>query len=249
MLTQFRDRKEAGKLLAAELAAYANKQDVIVLALPRGGVPVGFEIAQALHVPLDVIVVRKLGVPGQEELAMGAIATGGICILNKDVVQFLNIPDEVIDEITAQELQELERREHLFRGERPAYDVGGRTVILVDDGIATGATMHAAVAAIKQRQPTRIIIAVPTAAPSTCDEFAAEVDELVCVIRPEPFIAVGYWYRQFSQTSDEEVRSLLERANQGTSTIPRRPQNTPTTWNREKKTSKDTSQAEHMNTV
>ncbi len=249
MLTQFRDRKEAGKLLAAQLAAYANQQDVIVLALPRGGVPVGFEIAQALHVPLDVIVVRKLGVPGQEELAMGAIATGGICILNKDVVQFLNIPDEVIDEITAQELQELERREHLYRGERPAYDVGGRTVILVDDGIATGATMHAAVAAIKQRQPTRIIIAVPTAAPSTCDEFAAEVDELVCVIRPEPFIAVGYWYRQFSQTSDEEVRSLLERANQGTSTIPRRPQNTPTTWNREKKTSKDTSQAEHMNTV
>jgi len=180
---------------------------------------------------------------------MEAIATGGICILNKDVVQFLNIPDEVIDDITAQELQELERREHLYRGERPAYDVGGRTVILVDDGIATGATMHAAVAAIKQRQPTRIIIAVPTAAPSTCDEFAAEVDELVCVIRPEPFIAVGYWYRQFSQTSDEEVRSLLERANQGTSTIPRRPQNTPTTWNREKKTSKDTSQAEHMNTV
>src|SRR6266581_1161178 len=214
MLTQFHDRKEAGNLLAAQLAAYANQQDVIVLALPRGGVPVGFEIAQALHVPLDVIVVRKLGVPGQEELAMGAIATGGICILNKDVVQFLNIPDEVIDEITAQELQELERREHLFRG-----------------------------------QPPRIIIAVPTAAPSTCDEFAAEVDELVCVIRPEPFIAVGYWYRQFSQTSDEEVRSLLERANQGTSTIPRRPQNTPTTWNREKKTSKDTSQAEHMNTV
>jgi len=249
MLTQFRDRKEAGKLLAAELAAYANKQDVIVLALPRGGVPVGFEIAQALHVPLDVIVVRKLGVPGQEELAMGAIATGGIRILNRDVVQFLNIPDEVIDEITAQELQELERRERLYRGERPAYDISGRTVILVDDGIATGATMHAAVAAIKQRQPTRIIIAVPTAAPSTCDEFAAEVDELVCVIRPEPFIAVGYWYRQFSQTSDEEVRSLLERANQGTSTIPRRPQNTPTTWNREKKTSKDTSQAEHMNTV
>ena len=246
MLTQFRDRKEAGNLLAAKLTAYANQQDVIVLALPRGGVPVGFEIAQALHVPLDVIVVRKLGVPGQEELAMGAIATGGICILNKDVVQFLNIPDEVIDEITAQELQELERREHLFRGERPAYDVCGRTVILVDDGIATGATMHAAVAAIKQRQPTRIIIAVPTAAPSTCDEFAAEVDELVCVIRPEPFIAVGYWYRQFSQTSDEEVRSLLEQANQRTSAIPR---NTPTNWNRKKKTSKDTSQAEHLNTV
>ncbi len=180
MLTQFRDRTEAGKLLAAQLAAYANQQDLIVLALPRGGVPVGFEIAQALHAPLDVIVVRKLGVPGQEELAMGAIATGGIRILNKDVVQFLNIPDEVIDEITVQELQELERREHSYRGERPAYVISGRTVILVDDGIATGATMHAAVAAIKQRQPTRIIIAVPTAAPSTCDEFAAEVDELVC---------------------------------------------------------------------
>ncbi len=246
MLTQFRDRKEAGKLLAAQLAAYANQQDLIVLALPRGGVPVGFEIAQALHAPLDVIVVRKLGVPGQEELAMGAIATSGIRILNKDVVQFLNIPDEVVDHVTAQELKELERRERLYRGERPAYDVGGRTIILVDDGIATGATMHAAVAAIKQRQPTCIIIAVPTAAPSTCDEFAMEVDELVCVIRPEPFIAVGYWYRQFSQTSDEEVHHLLEQANQRTSTIPR---NTPTTWNRKKKTSKDTSQAEHLNTV
>jgi len=246
MLTQFRDRKEAGKLLAAQLAAYANQQDLIVLALPRGGVPVGFEIALALHAPLDVIVVRKLGVPGQEELAMGAIATSGIRILNKDVVQFLNIPDEVVDHVTAQELKELERRERLYRGERPAYDVGGRTIILVDDGIATGATMHAAVAAIKQRQPTCIIIAVPTAAPSTCDEFAMEVDELVCVIRPEPFIAVGYWYRQFSQTSDEEVHHLLEQANQRTSTIPR---NTPTTWNRKKKTSKDTSQAEHLNTV
>ncbi len=246
MSTQFHDRKEAGNLLAAKLTAYANQQDVIVLALPRGGVPVGFEIAQALHVPLDVIVVRKLGVPGQEELAMGAIATGGIRILNKDVVQFLNIPDEVIDNVTAHELQELERREHRYRGERPAYDISGRTIILVDDGIATGATMHAAVAAIKQRQPTCIIIAVPTAAPSTCDEFAMEVDELVCVIRPEPFIAVGYWYRQFSQTSDEEVHHLLEQANQRTSTIPR---NTPTTWNRKKKTSKDTSQAEHLNTV
>jgi putative phosphoribosyl transferase len=249
MLTQFHDRKEAGKLLAAQLIAYANKQDVIVLALPRGGVPVGFEIAQALHVPLDVIVVRKLGVPGQEELAMGAIATGGIRIMNKDVVQFLDISDEVIDGITVQELQELERREHLYRGERPAYDISGRTVILVDDGVATGATMHAAVAAIKQRQPSRVIIAVPTAAPSTCDEFATEVDELVCIIRPEPFIAVGYWYRQFSQTSDEEVRGLLEQANQWTSTIPQRSQNTPATWNHKKNTGKNTSQAEHMNTI
>jgi putative phosphoribosyl transferase len=245
MLTQFRDRKEAGKFLAAQLAAYANQQDVIVLALPRGGVPVGFEIAQALYAPLDVIVVRKLGVPGQEELAMGAIATGGIRMLNNDVVQFLDIPDEVIDNITAHELQELERRERLYRGERPAYGVIGRTVILVDDGIATGATMHAAVAAIKQRQPTRIIIAIPVAAPSTCDEFAVEVDELVCVIRPEPFIAVSYWYRQFSQTSDEEVRDLLERANQGTLTILRRPQNTPATWKHKEKACKNTSQAVH----
>ena len=229
MLIQFDDRKEAGKLLATKLTANANKQDVIVLALPRGGVPVGFEIAQELHVPLDVIVVRKLGVPGQEELAMGAIATGGVRILNKDVVQFLNIPNELIDKIAANEQQELERRELLYRGDRPAYDISGRMVILVDDGIATGATMHAAVAAIKQRKPSRIIIAVPTAAPSTCDEFALEVDELVCIIRPEPFISVSYWYKQFSQTSDAEVRRLLERANHVTLTIPSRPQNTQTT--------------------
>ncbi len=244
MLAQFHDRKEAGKLLAAKLTVYANKQDVIVLALPRGGVPVGFEIAQALHVPLDVIVVRKLGVPGQEELALGAIATGGVRILNNDVVQFLNIHNELIDKIATHEQHELERRERLYRGDRPAYDIGGRTVILVDDGIATGATMHAAIEAIKQRQPSRIIIAVPTAAPSTCDEFAVEVDELVCMIQPEPFIAVSYWYRQFSQTSDDEVRRLLERANHGTSTMPSRQQNKPTTWNEEKKSGKDTSKTE-----
>ncbi len=212
-ITQFRDRTEAGKLLAAQLTAYANRQDVIVLGLPRGGVPVAFEVAKELHAPLDVMVVRKLGVPGQEELAMGAIATGGVRVLNYDVVQFLDIPEDVINKVAAQEQQELERRERLYRGDRPAYEVHGRTVVLVDDGIATGATMRAAVAALKQRQPARIVIAVPTAAPSTCDEFAAEVDELVCVIRPDPFIAVGYWYRHFSQTSDEEVRSLLEQAN------------------------------------
>src|SRR6266699_3906897 len=224
MTTQFRDRTEAGKLLATQLTTYANLQDVLVLALPRGGVPVAFEVARELHAPLDVMVVRKLGVPRQEELAMGAIATGGVRILNLDVVQFLDIPDELINTIAAREQAELERRERLYRGDRPAYDVHGRTVILVDDGIATGATMHAAVAALKQRQPTRIIIAVPTAAPLTCAEFEAEVDELVCVIRPDPFIAVGYWYSQFSQTSDEEVRSLHEQTNQETSTIPR---NTP----------------------
>jgi putative phosphoribosyl transferase len=224
MFTPFRDRTEAGKLLAKLLTAYTNQRDVLVLALPRGGVPVAFEIARALHAPLDVIVVRKLGVPGQEELALGAIATGGVRILNKDVVQFLDIPDEMIDFIAANEQQELERRERLYRGDRPVYAVRGRKVIIVDDGIATGATMHAAVAAIKERRPSRIIIAVPTAAPSTCDEFAAEVDELACVIRPEPFIAVGYWFRQFSQTTDEEVRNLLEQANHGFPATQRNPQ-------------------------
>jgi putative phosphoribosyl transferase len=249
MLTQFHDRTEAGKLLAAQLTAYANSRDVIVLALPRGGVPVAFEVASALHAPLDVIVVRKLGVPGQEELAMGAIATGGVRILNNDVVQFLDIPDEVINKIAAQEQQELERRERLYRGDRPAYDVHGRTVILVDDGIATGATMHAAVAALKQRQPTRIIIAVPTAAPSICDEFAAEVDELVCVIRPEPFIAVGYWYRQFSQTSDEEVRSLLEQANLSLPAIQQKPKRTPGTGTSQKKRARVTTPVKQMKAV
>src|SRR5574340_90957 len=215
MIVQFRDRREAGKLLATKLTAFANQHDVLILALPRGGVPVAFEIAKALHAPLDVMVVRKLGVPGQEELAMGAIATGGVRILNDDVLQFLNIPDELIDKIATYEQHELERRERLFRGERFPHRIPGRTVILVDDGIATGATMHAAVAALKQLGPARIIIAVPTAAPSTCDEFANEVDEIVCLIRPEPFIAVGYWYRHFLQTSDEEVRSLLDQANHG----------------------------------
>jgi putative phosphoribosyl transferase len=227
MFTQFRDRTEAGKLLAKQLTGYTNQHDVLVLALPRGGVPVAFEVARVLYAQLDVIVVRKLGVPGQEELAMGAIATGGVRILNNDVVQFLGIPYELIDKMAANEQLELERRERLFRGDRAAYDVRGRTVILVDDGIATGATMHAAVAALKQQQPARIIIAVPTAAPSTCDEFADEVDELVCVIRPEPFIAVGYWYKQFSQTSDEEVRSLLEQANHELPTAQRKPQKAP----------------------
>lgn len=210
MTQQFRDRTEAGQQLAAKLTAYVNRPDVLVLALPRGGVPVAFEVARALHAPLDVLVVRKLGVPGQEELAMGAIATGGVRILNNDVVELLGIPDEVINRVAAQEQQEVERREHLSRGDRPTYDVHGRTIILVDDGIATGATMRAAVAALKQQQPARLIIAVPVAAASTCDAFAAEVDELVCVIRPAIFYAVGFWYENFSQTTDEEVRDLLE---------------------------------------
>lgn len=211
---QFRDRSEAGRLLATKLATYSNRPDVLVLALPRGGVTVAFEVARALHAPLDVVAVRKLGVPERKELAMGAIASGGVRILNKDIVQFLNIPEAVIDKVAAHEQQVLQRREHLYRGGRPASTIRGRTVILVDDGIATGATMHAAVAAVKQQQPARIIIAVPTAAPSTCEEFAAEVDEVVSVIRPEPFYAVGLWYENFAQTTDTDVRNLLAQARQ-----------------------------------
>jgi putative phosphoribosyl transferase len=194
----------------------------VVLALPRGGVPVAFEIARALHAPLDVIIVRKLGVPGQKELALGAIASGGVRVLNDDVVQMLAIPDEVINEIAVHEQHEVERRERLYRADRPAIDVHGRTVILVDDGIATGATMRAAVTALRQLQPAHIIIAVPAAASSTCDEFAAEVDELVCVIRPEAFFAVGFWYKHFSQTTDEEVRDLLQQAAHEPSITPRK---------------------------
>jgi putative phosphoribosyl transferase len=212
MLKQFSDRTEAGKLLAAQLKAYKNRSDVLVLALPRGGVPVAFEVASTLHAPLDVLVVRKLGVPGQEELALGAIASGGVRVLNKDVVFMQRIPDAVIDEIAAREQHELERRELLYRGNRPACDVHGRTVILVDDGIATGATMHAAVEAVKWQQPAHLIIAVPVAAAATCDEFVTQGDEIVCVLQPEIFYAVGLWYERFSQTTDEEVRELLERA-------------------------------------
>ena len=208
----FLDRTEAGRILATRLAAYANRRDVLVLALPRGGVPVAFEVARTLHAPLDVMIVRKLGVPGQEELAMGAIATGGVRVLNDDVVRMLALSDEVISTVAAREQQELARRERLYRGDRPAYDIRGRTIILVDDGIATGATMRAAVAAVKQWQPARIIIAVPVAASATCEAFAPEVDDVVCVERPADFFAVGFWYEHFSQTTDEQVRDLLEQA-------------------------------------
>jgi len=209
---RFRDRTEAGQLLASKLTAYINHPDVLVLALPRGGVPVAFEVATALHAPLDVLVVRKLGVPGYEELAMGAIASGGVRVLNDDVVQMLGISEAMINKVAAQEQHEVERRECLYRGDRPASEVHDRTIILVDDGIATGATMRAAVAAVRQRQPARIIIAVPVAASATCEEFGARVDELVSVIRPEKFYAVGSWYEHFTQTTDEEVRNLLEQA-------------------------------------
>jgi len=212
MRPQFQDRVEAGQVLASELGAYVGQPDVLVLALPRGGVPVAFEVARALHAPLDVFLVRKLGVPGHEELAMGAIASGGVRVLNRSVVDSLSIPDHVIAAVAVQEQRELERREHAYRGNRPDPEVRGRTVLLVDDGLATGATMRAAAAAIRAQKPRRLVVAVPVAARETCDEFRDEVDEVVCAITPEPFYAVGVWYRDFSQTTDEEVHELLERA-------------------------------------
>jgi erythromycin esterase-like protein/predicted phosphoribosyltransferase len=205
----FRDRREAGRLLAERLAAYANRPDVLVLALPRGGVPVAYEVAQALGTPLDVFVVRKLGVPGYEELAMGAIATGGVRVLNDQLVERLGIPAHMIDAIAARERQELARRERLYRGGRPPPDVRGRTAILVDDGLATGATMHAGIEALRQQKPARIIVAIPTASPETCEEMKAKADDVICAITPEPFHAVGRWYQDFSQTTDEEVSVLL----------------------------------------
>ena len=205
----FRDRREAGRLLAGKLAAYANRPGVLVLALPRGGVPVAHEVARSLNAPLDIFVVRKLGVPGYEELAMGAIATSGVRVLNHQLVERLGIPDHIIDAVAEREQRELARRERLYRGGRPSLDVRGRTVILVDDGLATGATMHAAIAAIRKLQPARIVVGVPTDSPETCEEMRAEADEVICAITPEPFHAVGRWYQDFSQTSDEEVRQLL----------------------------------------
>jgi erythromycin esterase-like protein/predicted phosphoribosyltransferase len=210
----FRDRREAGRLLAEKLAAYANRPDVLVLALPRGGVPVAYEVARGLGAPLDVFVVRKLGVPGYEELAMGAIATGGVRVLNDQLVERLGIGEQAIEAIAARERQELERRERLYRGDRPPPDVRGRTVILVDDGLATGATMRAAIEALRQQNPARIVVAVPMASPEACEEMKEKADDVICAITPEPFHAVGRWYQDFSQTADEEVGILLAR--QGT---------------------------------
>ncbi|HLJ92970.1 MAG TPA: phosphoribosyltransferase [Gemmataceae bacterium] len=212
---RFRDRADAGRALAQRLMAYAGNPSVLVLALPRGGVPVAYEVATALHAPLDVFIVRKLGVPGQPELAMGAIATGSVRVLNQEVIRILGITEDVLEAVTAEEHRELARREQLYRGANPAPDLRHRIVILVDDGLATGSTMRAAVAAVRQQQPARIIVAVPVAAPSTCEEFEGEVDEIVCAYTPEPFHAVGLWYDTFSQTSDEEIRQLLARAAEG----------------------------------
>jgi predicted phosphoribosyltransferase len=209
---RFQDRFEAGRVLASKLTELANRPDIVVLALPRGGVPVGFEVAKALEVPLDIFVVRKLGVPGHQELAMGAIASGGIRVLNECVVQALHIPPNIIEAVAAEEERELERRELEYRAGRPPTDVRGRTVILVDDGLATGATMRVAARALRQKQPAQIVVAVPVASTRTCSEFAAEVDKIVCAVTPEPFWAVGQSYQDFSQTSDDEVRELLRQA-------------------------------------
>jgi predicted phosphoribosyltransferase len=210
----FADRFEAGRVLASRLAEFANREDVVVLALPRGGVPVGFEVARALHAPLDVFVVRKLGVPGHEELAMGAIASGGVRVVNWRVVETLEISAEEIERIAAEEQRELERREREYRDGRPMLDVRGRTVILVDDGLATGSSMRVAAIAFRKKEPARIVVAVPVGSRATCEEFESEVDKTVCAVQPEPLFGVGQWYADFRQTSDEEVRELLGRAAQ-----------------------------------
>jgi len=211
-MSLFNDRADAGKKLAKKLSEYANRSDVIILALPRGGVPVAFEVAKELNVKMDVFIVRKLGVPGNEELAMGAIASDNIRVLNEDVIRSFQIPQSVIDEVAVNELRELERRERLYRGNRPKPDISGSTVILIDDGLATGATMRAAAAAVKTKNPAKIVIAVPTAASDTCSAFENEVDKTICVATPEPFYGVGAWYEDFSQTTDKEVCELLNKA-------------------------------------
>jgi predicted phosphoribosyltransferase len=208
----FHDRAEAGKFLATKLTRYANRPDVFVLALPRGGVPVAFEVAKALEVPLDLFIVRKLGFPGREEAAMGAIASGNVIVLNEPMLHELPIPRQVIQSVVDRERQELKRREKMYREGRPKLDVRGKTVILIDDGLATGSTMRAAAQALRKKSPKRLVVAVPVGAATTCDEFRSEVDEVVCGIEPPHFGAVGAWYQDFSQTSDEEVQWLLEEA-------------------------------------
>jgi putative phosphoribosyl transferase len=205
----YEDRRHAGVELARELRSYARKPEVVVLGLPRGGVPVGYEVARALGAPLDVFLVRKLGVPGRRELAMGAIASGGVRVLNEDVVSWYKVPASVIDEVAREEQTELERREQVYRAGRPPVPLTGRTVILVDDGLATGSTMKAAVRAVRMHGPSQLVVAVPVGAPETCRELADLGVEVVCVQTPTDFSAVGQWYRNFSQTTDEEVQALL----------------------------------------
>jgi putative phosphoribosyl transferase len=208
----FTNRSDAGRRLAAALSSYAGRADVLVLALPRGGVPVAFEVARALSVPLDIFVVRKLAVPGHEEFAMGAIASGGIRLMDDALVRQLGISEREIEDVARAEQRELERRERQYRGDRPLPDVAGRTAILVDDGLATGASMRVAVAALRREHPARIVVGVPIAPAETCEALREEADTVVCALTPEPFAAVGLWYEDFEQTTDDEVHSLLERA-------------------------------------
>jgi putative phosphoribosyl transferase len=209
MNVPFHDRHEAGRALAEHLSEYAGRRDVLVLALPRGGVPVAYEVARSLNAPLDVFIVRKLGVPGHEELAMGAIASGGVRVLNEEVLRGIGISRDVIDRVARAEEIELKRREAEYRGDRPPPRIRGQTVILVDDGLATGASMRAAAMALRQHSPAKLVVAVPVAAGETCDEFRGLVDQIICAVTPDPFYAVGAWYEDFSQTTDEEVRELL----------------------------------------
>jgi predicted phosphoribosyltransferase len=212
MKLPYRNRQEAGKYLAEHLAAYRDRDDVVVLALPRGGVPVAYEVARALNAPLDVFIVRKIGMPGAEEFAIGAIASGGVRLLDEQLIARYGVSRDDVDAMIAAEERELERRERQYRGDRPMPDLKGKAVILVDDGLATGSTMRAAVMALKREGAARIVVAVPVAAPETCQLLEREVDAIVCAVTPQPFYAVGLWYRDFAQMSDREVHDLLERA-------------------------------------
>jgi predicted phosphoribosyltransferase len=208
----FIDRRHAGRVLASRVAKYAGRDDVIVLALPRGGVPVAYEVASALGAPMDVFLVRKLGTPGHRELAMGAIASGGIRVINEDVVHWYGISESAIDRVAREEQEELARRERAYRDDRPAPDLTNKIVIVIDDGLATGSTMRAAAKAVRARRPARTVIAVPVGATQTCAELSAVADEVICARMPEPFSAVGQWYLNFEQTDDEEVRQLLQKS-------------------------------------
>lgn len=208
-MTRFRNRSEAGKLLASHLTQYADRTDVLVLGLPRGGVPVAFEVAKTLNVPLDICLVRKLGVPGNKEVAMGAIASGGVRVLNDDLVGDWRISKKTIDEVAARELQELQRRDHVYRGDRLPPNLCNQIVILVDDGLATGSTMRAAITTLRLQQPQRIVVAIPVSSIEAYQDLRTEVDEVVCLKTPEPFYAIGLWYENFAQTTDEEVCKLL----------------------------------------
>jgi putative phosphoribosyl transferase len=208
----FIDRRDAGRVLASRLTKYAGRDDVIVLGLPRGGVPVAYEVASALGAPMEVFLVRKLGTPGHRELAMGAIASGGVRVLNEDVVHWYGISESAIERIAREEQDELERRERAYRDDRPPPDFTNKVVILIDDGLATGSTMRAAARAVRARRPARVVIAVPVGAPQTCAELAASADEVICARMPEPFSAVGQWYLNFEQTDDDEVRDLLQKS-------------------------------------